>query len=51
MKETKTTESQAAIYMRQFNNNAEEAIEAYRAREKIIKSFSQKNNLTEIRAK
>ena len=45
VRETGATEVEAAEYMTEFNNDAPQAIRAYKQRMELVKSFSQKNGM------
>lgn len=51
MAETKTTEREAELYLREFNGNVAEAINAYNERAAIINSFAEKHKIPVAQAK
>ncbi len=46
MNDTRANEATAHAYMREFNNNVERAVEKFKERDAIVRSFAQKNGST-----
>ena len=50
MSETKAQEYQAQMYLREFNDDVPKAIQKFRERQQIVKSFAAKNQMPEDQA-